>query len=161
MLTATRRGRVTGLALGLLILFLYITTRNSGSHPRDMRTSRFKDTEHSDTLRPILKEPSGRWDPQNDKFKEAHLSGGGPGLGLHDQIEAIKKQGLDLPAEGIKRKTPKKGKDASKASNLKDQVEVEKPLREQGGSGAVVPVDADIVEPYDPAEGMSHMDFLI
>jgi hypothetical protein len=125
-----------------------------------MHLSRFKDSQHPENLRPVLKEPAGKWDPVNDRFKEQT---GGIAPGLQEQLDAIGKQVLDLPAEGIKRKTPKKG-NADKttghavdlADDIKEQVQAERPRKQQGGSGAVRPVEEPLIEPYDPASGIFH-----
>lgn len=178
-----RRGRVVGAALGLLVLFLFVTSRNSGSHPRDLKTPVRGVQE---PLQPIIKEPPGSWDPVNDKF--------------HDQqkpkpVDVGDMRGAD---DGINRKTPKKGgqeananagkgsqdalrdiqrndaakvedkkmgqgtgKAADMASNVKGQPDPQKPMQRPGeGSGAVgggntKPDDGNevVIEEYDPAAG--------
>ena len=62
-----RRGRVIGATLGLIVLFLFVTSRNSGSHPRDLKTPVRGQQE---PLAPIIKEPPGTWDPVHDKFHD-------------------------------------------------------------------------------------------
>ena len=67
-----RRSRAIGLAVGLLLVFVYITSRNSGSHPRDLRSIRSTDSETEAQLHAILKEPPGKWDPDEDEFIGQH-----------------------------------------------------------------------------------------
>jgi hypothetical protein len=160
MITMARRGKAIALALGLLALFLFITSRNAGSHPRDMHSSRFKDTTHPEMLRPVLKEPAGKWDAAADAFQDQSVTGGSAAVGLKEQLESIQQQAGDLPAEGIMRKTPKKGntgKPADVANDAKDKAEVENPRRPQDGIGAVSPIEEPVKE-YDPAEGMTNGD---
>jgi hypothetical protein len=151
-----RRGRLIGIALGLLVIFMVITTRKSGSHPRDLHTSRSQDSETHGELYPIIKEPPGRWDTVGDKFRDQQGRDGSE-KNMQDHLDAISKQGLDSADEGIQRKPLRKADQNSK--NLKEQVEVEKePKREQDGvgrSGAVVIEKEEVVRQYDPAEGMS------
>jgi hypothetical protein len=105
-------------------------------------------------LRPIIKEPAGKWDPTSDQFKDQTVGGGG-GKILEDQLDDIRKQVNEIPVDGIKRKTPKKGKDSGKAANKPKEPEVaKKPVKEKTGSGAVVPAKEEANEPYDPAEGI-------
>lgn len=165
-----RRGRMIGVALGLFLLFLFITSRHSGSHPRDLR-SKAKDIANEDELRPVIKEPPGKWDALDDKFREQHISGGG-GLGsLKDQSDEVRKPNIE--ADEIRRKSPKKGKEDTEkvadivkpvdgADKIKGQPDTPKrPKKQGGGSGAVV-TDDDAkdekkegmeVKEYDPAEG--------
>ena len=147
-----RRGRVIGVVLGLVALFLFITSRNSGSHPRDLKSTLPK--ENQEPLRPIIKEPAGTWDPVKDGFKS--------GPAGQEKPEAVKKQAA--PVEEVSRKTPKKagqdtGKAADTANNAKGQPEPKKEIKKPGqGSGAVVPgkeekEDQVVIDQYDPAEG--------
>src|SRR5277367_4990064 len=100
-----RRGRVIGLAIGLLLGFLLFTSRRSiGSHPRDLHgsdspPSRHDDSkpQHRDELRPIIKEPPGKWDPVEDRFHDQKAaSGGGNRAALHEQLDEMAKQPFDL-----------------------------------------------------------------
>ena len=121
-----RRGRVIFAALGLCILFLILSSRKSSSHFRDLQAEHLQDSLHELLLRPIIKEPPGQWDPIQDKFKEQKKSGGGDIKGLDEQIGPIAKGALDLPEEGIKRKTPKKN---MVAGNGTDDTVSEKPSK--------------------------------
>jgi hypothetical protein len=160
-----RRGRVIGVVLGLVALFLFITSRNSGSHPRDLKSALPK--ENQEPLRPIIKEPAGTWDPVKDGFRDQQAGSPGSGGGKsgpagQEKPEAVKKQ--DAPIEEVSRKTPKKagqntGKAAGTANNAKGQPEPKKEIKKPGqGSGAVVPgkeekEDQIVIDEYDPAEG--------
>lgn len=160
-----------GAALGLLVLFIIFTSRNSGSHPRDLRTKSME-TQGQDELRPIIKEPPGKWDPTEDQFRQQHIKGdgtSGTGSGvLKDQGEGIRKPSIE--EDELKRKSPKKGngdtvKPAVNADKLQEQPESPKRPQKGGeGSGAVV-LDDDSkgqkkegleVKEYDPAEGLIH-----
>ena len=92
-----RRGRVIFLATGLLLVFFFLSSRKSGSHPRDLQRGRFQ--EGHNELRPMINEPPGKWDPIEDKFKNQEQIASGEG-------NDIGKYGVD---ESIERKTPKKG----------------------------------------------------
>jgi hypothetical protein len=159
-----RRGRVIGVVLGLVALFVFITSRNSGSHPRDLKFTLPK--ENQEPLRPIIKEPPGAWDPVKDGFRDQQAgspgSGGGEsGPAGQEKPEAVKKQ--DARIEEINRKTPKKagqdtGKAADMANNGKGQPEPKKEIKKPGqGSGAVIPgkekEDQIVIDQYDPVEG--------
>jgi hypothetical protein len=149
-----RRGRMITAALVLFTLFVLITTRRSGSHPRDLKV-RLKDGENQVPLHPIIKEPPGKWDPVDDEFRKGHASGEG-GIPRDD----TRKQ--DLGDQGINRKSPKKKgpKVVDEADHIKGQPEPEKrPKKEGEGSGAVVTGDDDeqgkvVTREYDPAEGV-------
>jgi hypothetical protein len=151
-----RRGRVIGVALGLIALFLFITSRNSGSHPRDLKSTK----ENREPLRPIIKEPPGTWDPVKDGFRDQQAGNPGSGSGRSGQEkpEAVMKQ--DTPAEDVSRKTPKKADPAKAADIAKGQPEPKKEVKKPGqGSGAVVPgteekEDQIVIDEYDPAEGL-------
>jgi hypothetical protein len=157
-----RRGRVIGVVLGLVALFLFITSRHSGSHPRDLKSTLPK--ENQEPLRPIIKEPPGTWDPVKDGFRDqqAGSPGSGGGKSGQEKPEAVKKQ--DTPIEEVSRKSPKKagqntGKAADIANKAKGQREPKKEIKKPGqGSGAVVPgkeekEDQIVIDQYDPAEG--------
>lgn len=157
-----RRARAIPIALILLAGFLYLTSRHS-SHPRDLHSSRFRqEFRPSEELRPILKEPPGKWDPLDDTFRAQQKMGGANGL--KNQNEEIEKLGLDLPDEELRRKTPKKpaknpGKVSDTVNNAKEEPQVQKQLQNQGnphgpGSGAVVIEEEAVPKPYDPEEGM-------
>jgi len=155
------RRRIIALALGCLILFLIITTRkSSGSHPRDLHNSRFKDTEHRDKLHTILKEPPGKWDPVEDRFKDQNAGDKIP-KELQDQLDAIARGALDMPEELLRRKPIRKeGQgDSKRLENLaKGQPEPEKKESGAGagagGSGAVVvEQQPEVLNEYDPAQG--------
>lgn len=147
-----------GAVLGLIVIFLLLSSRNSGSHPRDMHTGRFHDT-HED-LRPIIKEPPGKWDPFEDKFQDEPSSRGHKVKGLQEQLEEIQRQAFDLPDEGIQRKPLRKGGDQD-TRKLEDKakgqllVESEPKKFGVGGSGAVVIGKEEAnVNRYDPAAGL-------
>jgi hypothetical protein len=158
-----------GVALGLFLVFLFVTSRHSGSHPRDLR-SKENELERKDELLPVIKEPPGKWDAVQDNFRKQHISGDGAGVvgagGLKDQREEVRKQNVE--SEELKRKSPKKGKeDSAKAGDGGDKIQGQpeagrRPMRQGGGSGAVVTDDDDKgekkkegleVKEYDPAEG--------
>jgi hypothetical protein len=155
-----RRVRVIIAALGLCILFLILSPRKSGSHPRDIQTERFHDSPQEPLSRPIIKEPPGPWDPIQDKFKDQKKSGQGDIKGLDEQIDPIAKGALDLPENGIKRKTIKKGKQNMVPGNGKEDtgpgVVSEKPPGGVGGSGGMVAIEKEevVLREYDPAEGV-------
>jgi hypothetical protein len=159
-----KRGRLIAVALVLLGLFLYLTSRHSGSHPRDLHAARFQDTQIHEELRPVLKEPPGKWDPVGDRFQEEHGSTGGRGAAIQNQADAIANPALRVNDEIGQRKTPKKGgQDSGKAedmlSHVKGQPEPQKQPKKQsgvGGSGAVLPGEENAAVPgeYDPAEGI-------
>jgi len=182
---ATRRSRVIAITLGLLVGFLLFTSRNSSaSHPRDLhgRPSRHDAStaqQHRDELRPIIKEPPGKWDPVEDRFHDQKAAaGGGVRAGLQEQLDEIAKQPFDLPGEGIQRKTPKKdankgqqgaggvnrGQDRGSGVNPQGQVQHQQGGQQKAGSGAVV-VDSkqEVLKDeftYDPAEGTC-LDFTV
>jgi hypothetical protein len=168
---ATRRSRVITLTIGLLVAFLLFTSRNnSGSHPRDLRNVNSRhEAQHRDELRPIIKEPPGKWDPVEDRFHDQKAaSGGGNRAALHEQLDEIAKQPFDLPAEGIQRKTPKKeanrgqqggvnqGQDRGVGINPQEQVQQQGGQQKAGKGAAVVDPKQEVLKDeytYDPAEG--------
>jgi hypothetical protein len=164
-----RRGRVIGLTLGLLAGFLLFASRKStGSHPRDLHGSTSLPSRHDASakheLRPIIKEPPGKWDPVEDRFHDEKAASGGNHGALQAQLDEIAKQAFDLPAEGMQRKTPKKeanrgqqgGND--RGSGINPQAQAQQGGQQKAESGAVV---ADLKQEvlkefeyaYDPAEG--------
>jgi len=153
-----RRGRLIGLAIGLFVAFMLITSRrSSGSHPKDMRAGN-REKQRQQTLHPIIKEPPGKWDPEDDQFVQQHEASGVGDVHI-DDIDPSKHQ--DLAAEGIKRKTPQKGgKNVDQTDHIKGQPEpLKRPAREGGGSGAVVTGDDEdvqaVLSEYDPAAGIA------
>src|SRR5271170_4343062 len=150
-----RRGRVISLTLGLLVGFLVFTTRKStGSHPRDLHGTNSLPSRHDasaqhhrDELRPIIKEPPGKWDPVEDRFQDQKAVSGGSRGALQEQLDEIAKQPFDLPAEGIQRKTPKKeanrgqqgvNQAKDRGSGINPQGNVQQGGQQKAGSGAVV-----------------------
>ena len=178
-----RRGRVIGAALGLLVIFLFVTSRNSGSHPRDLQNSV---RGPQDPLSPVIKEPAGAWDPVNDKFHDQQRPnvmgiGDMPGAdealnrktpkkvgqdGKADTQKGLQDSGREAPRPDSGRVEDKKkgqdtGKAADMASNIKGQPDTQKPMQKPGeGSGAVVNGNGKgaganevEIEEYDPAAG--------
>jgi hypothetical protein len=140
-----RRPRVIAAGLGLIILFIYISSRNSGSHPRDMRNAAVQQT--SEELRAILKEPPGQWDPVADKFR------GGFDISSQERLADIAQHGGDLPEDVFHRKTPKKTGQKAAIHDIDSKEETES-LQKGHGHGPLVPDEPEIVvEEYDPAEG--------
>ena len=142
-----RRGRIIGAVLGLILIFLLISSRNSRSHPRDMRTDRVQETPEG--LHPIIKEPPGRWDAVEDRFEDSasHLKG------FQGQLDEISRQAFDLPDEGIQRKPLKK--EGSNLRKLENKAKGEPKQFGVGGSGAVnVAKQEANVKRYDPATGL-------
>jgi hypothetical protein len=150
-----RRGRIIGVALGLVVLFLIITTRHSGSHPRDLR---MREEEERDELRPVIKEPPGKWDAVEDKFRKQHIAGDGV---LNDEL---RKQNIE--EDELRRKTLKKGskEEGAKPGEVSDKIQgqpdSQRKPKNAGGSGAVGVDDTNDekkesleVKEYDPAEG--------
>ena len=180
-----RRGRVIGAALVLLVIFLLITSRNSGSHPRDLHMPARGPQK---PLAPVIKEPAGVWDPVHDKFHDQQNPGPVDMGDRHGADESLnrkspKKGGQEVKADiarkaqGVlkdvqrnddakvedKKKGQDTGKAANMASNVKGQPDPQKPKQKPGeGSGAVVnggskEDDDDIViDEYDPAAGASN-----
>ena len=164
-----RRGRVIGLALGLVTLFLYLTSRHSGSHPRDLDESTHKTSEPVDELRAILKEPPGKWDPFADKFKYQQTPDGRSSNTEQNQLDESSNEGSNPVDEGIRRKSPKKGvgTDSRKiqhvANNAMGQDLPKKAPKDphqlggsNTGSGAVILEEEIVPAPYDPTEGPAH-----
>ena len=185
-----RRGRVIGAALGFLVLFLFLTSRNSGSHPRDLKTPvRGPQV----PLQPIIKEPPGTWDPVNDKFHDQQKPKPGGmgdvrgaddditrktptkadqevkinnGKGSQDALRDIQRN--DAAKVEDKKKGQDTGKAADMASNIKGQPDSQKPMQKPGeGSGAVGggstkanDGDEAVIEEYDPAAGGSGNEIL-
>lgn len=147
-------------ALGLCLFFFVFTSRNSGSHPRDLQKERVHDSPREERLRATIKEPPGQWDPIQDKFKNQQKSGAGDVVGLDEQLDAIGKGSLHLPEDGIKRKTPKKGEQNMAVGNRKEDigpgVVSEKPATAGDESGGAVSIQKEEVvsKEYDPAEGI-------
>src|SRR2546421_9851996 len=156
-----RRGRVIGAALVLLVIFLLITSRNSGSHPRDLHMPARGPQK---PLAPVIKEPAGVWDPVHDKFHDQQNPGPVDMGDRHGADESLnrkspKKGGQEVKADiarkaqGVlkdvqrndaakvedKKKGQDTGKAANMASNVKGQPDPQKPKQKPGeGSGAVV-----------------------
>ena len=86
---------------------------------------------------------------------------------LDQQIDAIAKGALDLPGEGIQRKTPKKEdqiiQKAVVGNGKEDtgsEVVPNKPGSGVDGSGGVVVIkkkEEVVLQEYDPAEGVVHL----
>lgn len=182
-----RRGRVIGAALGLLVIFLLVTSRNSGSHPRDLHMPARGPQE---PLAPVIKEPAGVWDPVHDKFHDQQRPGPVDMGNGHEADEGLnrkspKKAGQEAKADigkkaqevlkdvqkndAAKVEDKKKGQDTGKvadmASNVKGQPDPQKPKQKPGsGSGAVVnggtkedDNDNVVIDEYDPAAGTSRL----
>jgi hypothetical protein len=168
---ATRRNRIIAVTIGLLVAFLLFTSRNSkASHPRDLRDINSRhDAQHRDELRPIIKEPPGKWDPVEDRFHDQKAaSGGGNHAALKEQLDEFAKQPFDLPVEGIQRKTPKKeanrgqqggvnqGQDRGSGINPQGQGQQHGGQQKAGSGAAVVDSKQEVLKDdhtYDPADG--------
>ena len=151
-----RRGKTICAVLVLLVIFLLLSLRNSGTHSRDMHADRFKDTRKESY--PIIKEPPGKWDPIEDKFRDQLATDGINVKGLQEQLNDIQRQVFDLPDEPIQRKPIRKG--GSDTRKLEDKAKGQ-PLNDNesnhlgvdGSDAAVVEKGEVNVKPYDPAAG--------
>jgi hypothetical protein len=146
-LEMARKGRVIGVVLGLILIFLILSSRNARSHPRDMRTARAQET-HEEHLN--IKEPPGRWDADEDKFQDSvasHLKG------IQEQSDEISRPTFDIPDEGIQRKPLRKGD--SGLRKLENKAKGEPKQFGVGGNGAVnIGNQGPDVKKYDPAAGL-------
>jgi hypothetical protein len=119
-------------------------------------------------LRPVIKEPPGKWDPVEDRFHDEKAVSGGNHGALQEQLDEIAKQAFDLPAEGMQRKTPKKeanrgqqqgvNQAKDRGSGINPQAQVQQGGKQKAGNGAVVvdlkqEVLKEFEYAYDPAEG--------
>jgi len=161
-----RRGRAIATLLGLLVVFIWITSRNSGSHPRDLRVFTAEDLgSTSDALRSILKEPPGKWDPVADKFtghtKNTHFEMS------REQLDIIANGGADMPDAGVRRKeAPKKTSqiplNPEKISNDEkggiDPVNTRKTQKTVTDRDETLVPEEEKVQKYDPAEGDNRQD---
>ena len=151
-----RKGRVIGAVLILCFIF-FLSSRKSGSHPRDLRKGATHDSPQKEHTHQIIKQALAHQDSMQDRYKEQHDPGKGDMKGLSEQINAIAK---DLPEEEIQWKAPKK-----KPQNL--AVENEK---EDTGPGVIlekqdigvdkhdmVSINKDevVLKEYDPAKGIT------
>lgn len=160
----TRRGRVIFAALGLVVLFVWISSRNSRSDSRELRKPRVKEPKAGEQIHSPWKEPPGQWDPVEDRFAGQQQSDEKSIKHIQEQKEEIVKHGGDLPDEGIKRKTPKRPlpnpKNVENTNKGNGQPEPKKQFSEQGsnsgGSAGPVYENAAVIPPeYNPSEGSS------
>jgi hypothetical protein len=143
------------LALGLLAIFLLVTSRHSVSHSSDQRTRR-EESLQQQVLHQIIKEPPGKWDPEGDQFLGQKDFSGMGGV----EIDNGRKT-QDLVDEVITRKTPKKGgsKPVDEADHIKGQPEPVKPPKKEGGGSGAVGLDDDdeqLLE-YNAAAGIARV----
>ena len=154
----TQRRRILGVALGLLVMFLLLSTRRStGSHPRDLRGLR--DVEGStaeDDSRARINEPPGKWDPLGDRFVNQH--GGAVGNNnFQEQIEDISMENDNVPEdESIRRKTPKKKplEDVNPDRAMSDMTKAGDAQESIGAEGNEESEKGSSVKEYDAADGI-------
>jgi hypothetical protein len=156
-----RRGRFAALALILLGFFIYLTSRNSGSHPRDLKPQ-LQEEAAKPAIVPFIKEPPGTWDPVADKFKDDPREQSKQEGPRNKNPDTRVKPAPQLGSEIGMRKTPKKGKnkDENPPSDSKEQYEAQRKSDKQGAgieNEATHPLDQKVIanDGYDPAEGIS------
>jgi hypothetical protein len=157
----TRRGRVICAALSLLALFLWISSRNSGSRSQSLHKSRVKEPKVREPTHPTWKEPPGEWDPVEDKFLgQQHPDGENINI-IQEQREEIAKQGSNLPDEGVRGKSSTRPlqdvQNDENTSRVNGQSEPQKQFSEQGATvgqdAGSENENAEILPEYDPSEG--------
>jgi len=169
-----QRRRILGIVLGLVVIFLVLSTRrSSGSHPRDLRVLHDVEGKNGDSSR--INEPPGKWDSVGDRF----ISQQGDSAAteeLQDETPGeVVKQVDDLPEGSVQqRKTPKKTTPRPKQQKVLEDVHTNRvgldsqkvgSVQENVGTGAAAETKAPekedkakekpAVRLYDAADGIT------